>query len=175
MKQGVDKGVMRVQRERGCGRSSDGVLGGPVRERRRFLWGMGLVSMAWAGGLLYPIYRYLAPGMAKDPFDAEGKAPIEGVRADDVARPGQGRNAGFAGGGIVVFRAPDGELRALSSKCTHAGCNVQFQGDSIHCHCHGGVYDLEGKNVSGPPPKPLIRFHVVERDGMLYVFRPNRA
>lgn len=145
------------------------------RGRRCFLGGMGALTLAWAGGLLYPIYKYLAPTVPKDPFDAEGKAPIQGVKADDVARPGQGRNAGFAGGGLVVFRAPNGELRALSSKCTHAGCNVEFKGDSIHCHCHGGVYDLEGKNVSGPPPKPLTRYQVVERDGLLYIVRPGKA
>ncbi len=143
--------------------------------RRRFLGGLGLLSMAWAGGLLYPVYRYLAPTIPKDPFDAEGKAPIEGVKAEDIAQPGQGRNAGFAGGGLVVFRTPEGELRALSSKCTHAGCNVEFQGGSIHCHCHGGVYDLEGKNVSGPPPKPLTRYRVTEQGGLLYVYRPDKA
>jgi len=31
----------------------------------------------------------------------------------------------------------------------------------IHCSCHGGVYDPHtGKNVSGPPPKPLKAYKV---------------
>lgn len=143
--------------------------------RRRFLWGMGALSAAWLAAIIYPTYKYLAPTEAKDPFDKEGKAPIEGIKADEVAKPGQGKNAGFAGGGLVVFRLPSGELRALSSKCTHAGCNVQYQGDSLHCHCHGGVYDLEGKNVSGPPPRPLTLYQVVEKEGLLFVVRPDKA
>jgi len=143
--------------------------------RRTFLWGMGALSVGWLAAIIYPTYKFLAPTALKDPFDKEGKAPIEGMKLEDVAKPGQGKNAGFAGGGLVVFRLPSGELRALSSKCTHAGCNVQFQGDSLHCHCHGGVYDLEGKNVSGPPPRPLTPYKVVEKDGLLFVVRPDKA
>jgi hypothetical protein len=26
------------------------------------------------------------------------------------------------------------------------------------CPCHGGVYDLLGRRVGGPPPRPLDRF-----------------
>jgi Rieske Fe-S protein len=42
---------------------------------------------------------------------------------------------------------------------------VQFRpGDrTIWCACHDGLYDLEGRNVSGPPPRPLERYvvHVI--------------
>jgi cytochrome b6-f complex iron-sulfur subunit len=44
---------------------------------------------------------------------------------------------------------------------------VQFQPehDIIHCACHGGKYDAQtGKNVSGPPPKPLKKY-VVKVEG----------
>jgi Rieske Fe-S protein len=30
----------------------------------------------------------------------------------------------------------------------------------IWCACHNGFYDLEGRNVSGPPPRPLERYDV---------------
>ncbi len=143
--------------------------------RRRFLGGLGVLSVAWLGALVYPVYKYLAPAAPKDPFDKDGKAPIEGMTAADVARPGQGKNAGFVGGGLIVMRTADGQLRALSSKCTHAGCNVEFDGDQLICHCHGGIYDLEGKNVSGPPPKPLTPYKVVEQDGQLFVMRPENV
>jgi len=32
----------------------------------------------------------------------------------------------------------------------------------VWCACHNGVYDLEGRNVSGPPPRPLERYDVHE-------------
>jgi Rieske Fe-S protein len=28
------------------------------------------------------------------------------------------------------------------------------------CPCHGGVYDRDGRVVSGPPPAPLTRLNV---------------
>jgi Rieske Fe-S protein len=72
---------------------------------------------------------------------------------------------------VIVFRDAGGALKAFDSKCTHAGCNVQFQGEKLYCNCHGGTYDLSGKNVSGPPPKPLTELRVFEDQGLLYVAR----
>jgi len=31
----------------------------------------------------------------------------------------------------------------------------------IWCACHNGKYDLNGRNVSGPPPRPLDEFKVI--------------
>jgi Rieske Fe-S protein len=84
-----------------------------------------------------------------------------------------GKNGGYGGRGLIVFRQDNNELRAFDSKCTHAGCNVEFQGDKIFCNCHGGTYDLNGKNIAGPPPKPLTELGIEEEEGVLYVFRKN--
>jgi cytochrome b6-f complex iron-sulfur subunit len=51
---------------------------------------------------------------------------------------------------------------------------VQYEPDKdrIHCACHGGVYDAyTGKNVSGPPPKPLKIFKVAVADTGITVSR----
>ena len=141
--------------------------------RRRLLIALGGVGVVWVAGAAYPIYKYLAPQAQPDPFDEEGKAPVEGVALSDVASPGQGMNGSYAGKGLIIFRAADGTLKAFDSKCTHAGCNVSFQGENFFCHCHGGVYDLDGRNIAGPPPKPLTPLTVVERDGTLFVKRPE--
>jgi Rieske Fe-S protein len=39
---------------------------------------------------------------------------------------------------------------------------VQYRGDlkQIWCACHNGLYDLHGRNVSGPPPRPLDEYSV---------------
>ncbi|MFQ5489102.1 MAG: ubiquinol-cytochrome c reductase iron-sulfur subunit [Phycisphaerae bacterium] len=46
-------------------------------------------------------------------------------------------------------------FKALSSKCPHLGCKVHFSpGDQqFLCPCHQGVFDKNGKAVSGPPAK----------------------
>lgn len=58
----------------------------------------------------------------------------------------------------VVFLVKAGEqVRAIDSTCTHLGCRTRFNLElgQIECPCHGGVYDVEGRVVSGPPPHPL--------------------
>lgn len=58
----------------------------------------------------------------------------------------------------VVYLVRTGDrVRALDSTCTHLGCRTRFNAETreIECPCHGGVYDAEGRVVSGPPPRPL--------------------
>jgi menaquinol-cytochrome c reductase iron-sulfur subunit len=58
----------------------------------------------------------------------------------------------------VVKRS--GNYRVLSNVCSHMQCPVRWE-DALHqflCPCHGGLYDLDGTNVGGPPPKPLPEY-----------------
>lgn len=56
----------------------------------------------------------------------------------------------------------DKSLKAFSAVCTHLECTVQYRPDMerIWCACHNGIYDLNGRNVAGPPPRPLDVFKV---------------
>ena len=49
---------------------------------------------------------------------------------------------------------------AISTRCAHLGCPVRWvpASERFICPCHGGVYDLQGVRVGGPPPRPLDRF-----------------
>lgn len=62
----------------------------------------------------------------------------------------------------VFLVRDDAGVHALSATCTHLGCRVRWDvGDStFRCPCHGGVFDAEGRVVSGPPPRPLDRLDV---------------
>jgi Rieske Fe-S protein len=139
--------------------------------RRRFLGFLGAIGLGWLGAALYPVYKYLSPQKIPDPFGEDGLALVENIVPIDVAQSGMGKSGAFGGRGIIIYRNSNSELRAFDSKCTHAGCNVEFQGERFFCHCHGGTYDLNGKNVAGPPPKPLTEYGVEEKEGLLYVFR----
>ncbi len=50
---------------------------------------------------------------------------------------------------------------AISSRCAHIGCPVRWvdASERFICPCHGGVYDLLGRRVGGPPVRPLDRFY----------------
>ncbi len=141
--------------------------------RRRFLLLLGGMAIAWLGAALYPVIRYLSPQPAPDPFGEDGRALVEKITVADVRQPGMGKSGAYGGRGLLVFRDQSGRLRAFDSKCTHAGCNVEYQGQRIFCHCHGGTYDLDGKNIAGPPPRPLTELIVVDDGDQLYVLRPE--
>jgi menaquinol-cytochrome c reductase iron-sulfur subunit len=60
---------------------------------------------------------------------------------------------------------------AISSRCAHVGCPVNFVPASQRfiCPCHGGVYDVRGLRTGGPPPRPLDRFYTRVRQGVLEI------
>ncbi len=58
----------------------------------------------------------------------------------------------------LLIRTRDGQLLAYSQKCTHLSCAVVPAIDDgvIRCPCHDGLFDLAtGRNIAGPPPRPL--------------------
>ena len=50
---------------------------------------------------------------------------------------------------------------AITSRCAHLGCPVRWvdAAERFICPCHGGVYNLLGVPVGGPPVRPLDRFY----------------
>ena len=58
-----------------------------------------------------------------------------------------------------VYRDEDGELHAVSMRCTHLGCLVRFNAAerSWDCPCHGSRFDVDGEVLEGPATKPLPR------------------
>ena len=81
--------------------------------------------------------------------------------------------------GVVEVRAArayltrlDGEIVALSEKCTHLGCKVPYCASSgqFECPCHGSVFNRAGEFLAGPAPRGMDRYPVeLDPDGMLYV------
>ena len=76
--------------------------------------------------------------------------------------------------GLYVVRKNDGEVRVFSDICTHLGCRVTWHPDQEHyiSPCHNGHFDILGKNVSGPPPRPLDEFTTKIENGNLFVKLP---
>lgn len=60
----------------------------------------------------------------------------------------------------ILIRTGEGKLLAYSQKCTHLSCAVipDVKRGVIRCPCHDGLFDLAtGRNIAGPPPRPLPR------------------
>lgn len=54
----------------------------------------------------------------------------------------------------------DGSFVALTSVCTHSGCdrNWTFGSSRFTCTCHGSVFDSNGRVLQGPAASPLTQF-----------------
>lgn len=60
----------------------------------------------------------------------------------------------------LLVRLEPNVLVAYSQACTHLSCAVVPRVDQgvLHCPCHEGFFDLKtGRNIAGPPPRPLPR------------------
>ncbi|MBI5594591.1 MAG: Rieske 2Fe-2S domain-containing protein [Elusimicrobia bacterium] len=127
-------------------------------KRRTFL-NLAIVSglAGTASALLYPVLRYLLP-----PEEAEAEPETVKAGPEKDFAPGSSKILKFGRKPVIVIRDLAGGFHALSATCTHLDCIVQYRKDRdlVWCACHNGNYDLSGKNVSGPPPRPLDRFEV---------------
>jgi cytochrome b6-f complex iron-sulfur subunit len=124
--------------------------------------------LATTASIVYPILRFVIP-----PDTVESAILSASAGRPDDLPPNSGKIFQFGGEPGLIVRTADGELRAFSARCTHLNCTVQYDSDErqIVCACHGGVFDLNGKNIAGPPPKPLLTYSVNVRDDEIVVSR----
>ena len=122
------------------------------------------VNVLLGGGLaasvvsfLYPAIRYIIP----PPIAESTSRSVVAAKVDELKR-NTGKIFKFGSKPALLVRTADGDYRALTAVCTHLNCTVQYRNDlhQIWCACHNGLYNLEGRNVSGPPPRPLDVFDV---------------
>jgi Rieske Fe-S protein len=152
----------------GSNRESEG-----ESSRRGFLDRLiGVSAVAWAASIVYPILKYLKPLPQVGGAGPVALSPAEQAKLASekfVIVPAGGKRA-------LVFRNAAGELRAMDARCTHEGCTVQFAAaeGNIWCACHNGRFDLEGRVISGPPPRPLTVFSAEEKDGNVIVSLPSK-
>jgi len=128
------------------------------QERRTLLrWLLGGGFTASVLSFLYPAVKFMNPPTVPE-------ASTNEVSAGKVQslKPNSGKIVKFGSRPALLIRVSDTEWRAYSAICTHLNCTVQFQDSTrqIWCACHNGFYDLNGKVVSGPPPRPLEEYAV---------------
>jgi Rieske Fe-S protein len=70
-----------------------------------------------------------------------------------------------------VLRQDDGNIVALTNRCTHLGCGVDWNSATqrFTCPCHGGAFDAQGRVLEGPPPKPLARLAVKVEGNKIFI------
>jgi cytochrome b6-f complex iron-sulfur subunit len=131
-----------------------------------WLLGGGLVTSI--SSFIYPAVKFMMPPNVPE-------AAVNEVVAGKVQmlKPDAGTIVRFGNKPVLLVRLSETEWKALSAVCTHLNCTVQYQEKThqIWCACHNGFYDLNGKVVSGPPPKPLDEYAVRVRGDEVVITR----
>ncbi len=73
------------------------------------------------------------------------------------------------GQAFILVRSDESTFRALSSVCTHLGCDVRLNRFGFRCPCHGSAFDFTGKVVTGPASEPLAAYPIVKEGDRLIV------
>jgi cytochrome b6-f complex iron-sulfur subunit len=71
---------------------------------------------------------------------------------------------------VIIINTGDVFI-ALSSVCTHQGCQVSYNhGDSnLPCPCHGSIYNTAGSVLQGPATAPLKKYNVAQEGDILTI------
>ena len=120
--------------------------------------------MAVSGlAVLYSMFRFLSPKTG------EGDEALDEINEGDV-KPGEGFFFKYKNKPAVSV-VEENKLYIRSPLCTYLGCIIKWKDKEklFECPCHGGQYNLAGKVISGPPPKPLIGIDYNVENGKIII------
>lgn len=72
--------------------------------------------------------------------------------------------------GMLIIRANQNSVTALSRRCTHQGCTVpNFQNGISTCPCHGSKFNTSGGVTAGPASKSLTNYTATISDNIIKI------
>ena len=140
---------------------SFGSSGSAPPSRRTFLdYLLGTSAIMTLGAIIYPILKFMSPPQI---IEATQNSVVAG-KVNELAK-NSGNIFKFGSKPGILVLTESGDLKACSAICTHLSCIVQYRPDLKHiwCACHNGHFSVDGKNISGPPPRPLEEYKVNTR------------
>jgi len=71
---------------------------------------------------------------------------------------------------IIIFNTGS-DFLALSSVCTHQGCQVAYNygNGNLQCPCHGAKFSTAGTVIQGPATSPLKKYNVAQDGDILTI------
>lgn len=129
--------------------------------RRTVLKGVALAGAAGAGVAACSTESDV--GNAQEPAPT---APVDLGAADAVPVGGVKH---YREERLVVSCPAEGQYKAFSAQCTHAGCALdKVEGTEGNCPCHGSRFDVTtGEATKGPATVPLPEVPITVKDGRL--------
>lgn len=153
--------------------------------RRRFHLGVIYTLMGGIGAALgIPAAGYLlVPGQARkqdDWIEVTDIAKLPSGRPEEIVFR-RNRKDGWKTfsekTSAWVSKKPGGQIIAFAPSCTHLGCAFHYDEKSKNylCPCHTSTFDLEGRPLAGPAPRPLDRYRTRVEGGKLLLGSIERS
>lgn len=72
---------------------------------------------------------------------------------------------------VWLVKKADAGVVAFSANCPHLGCGYRWIAEKsrFECPCHGSIFDINGKVISGPSPRMLDGIETRVENGRLLV------
>lgn len=123
-----------------------------ISRRTCFVW-LSIITV------FYPVLRFAGFKIPKKPIYVKINKPVSG--------------SGFLATDQFILFDRDNQCWALSRKCTHLGCKLNYheERDILECPCHQSQFHAQtGQVVTGPAKRPLTFLPVEKRQSNpLYV------
>lgn len=126
--------------------------------RRQFLNTLiGGFSAALFASFLNPIIKFIFPPYREPDRIILPFSNFKNMLPHSIEKFSWGNKPG------ILKKTEDGLWQAFVAVCTHLDCNVSYipTQKKFFCACHEGWYDENGKNIKGPPPRPLRQLIVI--------------
>ncbi|MGB8951962.1 MAG: ubiquinol-cytochrome c reductase iron-sulfur subunit [Candidatus Aminicenantales bacterium] len=133
--------------------------------RRQFLNSLfGGWLAVLAASFLYPIIRFIFP-----PYREPDEVTLPFSEYKDM-KSGAVKIFAWGNKPAYIKKKTEGYYTAFVAVCTHLDCTVTYlpEQKKFFCTCHDGWYDEEGRNIGGPPPRPLRKLRAdIEGDSLV--------
>jgi cytochrome b6-f complex iron-sulfur subunit len=139
-----------------------------AESRRDFL------KKLWKGLMIFAVFEFAAvffgflfskkdTGRKEEPKNLTEAGPVGSFRINSVTA--------FRNGRFYLARLADGGFMALSLRCTHLGCSINWEDDKNRfiCPCHSSAFRIDGEVQNPPAPSALDYFPVIIENGIVKV------
>jgi nitrite reductase/ring-hydroxylating ferredoxin subunit len=130
--------------------------GGENITRRNFilkaLLGVLGTTLAVNGAYFFAtVFDFLRP----PGIDLEGRTKLGWIAVGSTKNYTEEPKKVDYGDEIVYVYYHKKKLVAFSAACPHVRCIVKYESGKFACPCHAASFSLDGKKITGPPPRGL--------------------
>jgi nitrite reductase/ring-hydroxylating ferredoxin subunit len=95
--------------------------------------------------------------------------------APKLQKVGGSMTSKIRGKDLLLVRDGETSAHAFEALCPHEQCPVVYSAETqkVECPCHAAVFDLAGKVLEGPPPRPLETYAAIVDGGRILIKIPS--